>query len=166
MLFFSLIPQMIYGQKVEAGFLTSAKSFGAVLAIKGRQTTSRMEICTDLYKVIDGTYSSPGYSVGYQMSFPLIDKELDNDVRFAFEAGPGMTAGYVRDWKKGIGIMAGLSGIAVIDMMFRKVTISFSATAILGFHLDGRKSDNMTLDLYRNGLSRAWMPEISLKYRF
>lgn len=151
---------------MEAGVITSARSFGAVVDIRGRQTTSRVVICTDLYNVLDGTYPSPGYRAGYYMSFPLITKELSDDCRFAFEAGPGMTAGFVRDAKKDRGVMAGLSGIAAIDLIFKKITISCSAMAILGFHLDYRDSNTGILELYHNGLKEAWMPEISIKYRF
>lgn len=134
--------------------------------IRGRQTTSRVFICADLYNVLDGTYTSPGYRAGYYMSFPLITKELSDDCHFAFEAGPGMTAGLVRDAKKDRGVMAGLSGIAAIDLIFKKITITCSAMAILGFHLDYENSETGTLELYLNGLKQSWMPEISIKYRF
>lgn len=160
------MPCISYGQKVEAGVKSSPKSFGAVLDIRGKQTTSRMEICADLYRVLDGSCSSPGYRIGYQMSFPLIDKALSECCQFLFEAGPGMTAGYVRDGNKALGLMGGLSGIAVIDLIFNKITISCAANAVLGFHLNYQNSESGTLELYINGLKQAWMPEISIKYRF
>ena len=154
------------GQRIEAGVKSSAKSFGAALNIRGRQSTSRFEICADLYKVIDGTFSSPGYRAGYQISFPLICKDLSESCTFRFEAGPGMTAGFVRDGDKDRGLLGGVSGIAVIDLIFNKLTISCSATAILGFHLNYHNSEFGTLELYRNGLKYAGIPEIAIKYRF
>ena len=153
------------GQRIEAGVKSSAKSFGAALDIRG-QSTSRFEICADLYKVIDGTFSSPGYRAGYQISFPLICKDLSESCTFRFEAGPGMTAGFVRDGDKDRGLLGGVSGIAVIDLIFNKLTISCSATAILGFHLNYHNSEFGTLELYRNGLKYAGIPEITIKYRF
>ena len=152
------------GQRIEAGVKSSAKSFGAALDIRGRQSTSRFEICADLYKVIDGTFSSPGYRAGYQISFPLICKDLSESCTFRFEAG--MTAGFVRDGDKDRGLLGGVSGIAVIDLIFNKLTISCSATAILGFHLNYHNSEFGTLELYRNGLKYAGIPEITIKYRF
>ena len=77
-----------------------------------------------------------------------------------------MTAGFVRDGDKDRGLLGGVSGIAVIDLIFNKLTISCSATAIFGFHLNYHNSEFGTLELYRNGLKYAGIPEITIKYRF
>lgn len=132
----------------------------------GYENISLLRVYADLYKVLDGHCTSPGYKADYHILFPLFDRKCKEDISYRITAGPGAAAGYARDTGKSCGIVAGVSAMASMDFSLRSFSVSLGFSAVLGCHLGFATRHENTLEWYKNGLTKAWIPEITIKYRF
>ena len=64
--------------------------------------------------------------------------------------------------------MAAASAMAGADFFFFRapVTVTAGLSADLGAHMVIHSSYDNTMTFYKNGLRRAWYPELTVKYRF
>ncbi|MGM9738505.1 MAG: hypothetical protein ACI3ZT_08870 [Candidatus Cryptobacteroides sp.] len=151
----------------EVGIVSSPRSAGIAVQMESRyENISVLRIYADLYKVLDGHYSSPGYKADYHILFPLFDRKCKDDISYRITAGPGAAAGYARDAGKSCGVVAGVSAMASMDFSLRSFSVSLGFSAVLGCHLGFATRHENTLEWYKNGLTKAWIPEITIKYRF
>lgn len=165
--FFILCQGTSYGQKVEVGLLSSPRSVGIAIDVGSRSSnTSLVRLYTDLYAVISGKYQTPGVKADYHITFQLAEKTFSDGTRARVIVGPGVCTGYARDVGKERGLVVGLSAISYIDLIFKPLSISAGLSGALGCHINVESAYGGTLSLYQNGLTKFWMPEISIKYRF
>lgn len=125
-----------------------------------------ISIAADLQDVLTGQSRIPGVRLSYTMDYVLGTARTDTFTLRWF-AGPGFTAGYVRDMRKGFGIMAGICGSAGAEFSFSvPVCISISFTPSLATHISYR-SEIPNLDLYRSGiLLQSISPKLGIRYEF
>lgn len=121
----------------------------------------------DIMDTIDGGEQYPGGKFDYHILYRLKERRINDLVMLSFNAGPGVAVGYVNDFHKKKGLMSGLSGLASLDFIFSvPVVISISLSGIVGCHLSVRDRYDSTMTLYRNGMTLACLPEVSIRYRF
>jgi hypothetical protein len=162
-----LCPLKLHGQRVEAGVISSVRSAGICVDIIGRQDNiSSVRVYADLYKVLNGRYYAPGLKVDYHLLFDLLEHDFQSGATMSLRAGPGAITGIVRDTGKERGVLAGLSGMACAQFGFGRFGISLGFSAVLGYHIHTENRYENTLKFYSNGISRACIPELCIKYGF
>lgn len=157
------------GRAVEAGGLFSTKGCGAVLVFPHPDgAAAELRLLSDFAQVLRGHEYYPGAKLQYLYRLRVQEQTVSDELSVRLTAGPGLTVGAVRDQGKGDGLLAALCGGFSAEFLFRRVpvTISASLSADLGAHLVFKKWSDSTMTLYRNGLRKAWQPEISIRYRF
>lgn len=120
----------------------------------------------DLEDVLDGESRVPGIRMSYVIDF-IFAATRTNTFTLRWFAGPGFTAGYVRDVNSGPGIMAGICGNAGAEFSFRvPVCISISFMPSLATHIS--YSDGMPeMNLYRCGIMlHSLSPRLGIRYEF
>lgn len=120
----------------------------------------------DLEDVLDGESRVPGIRISYVIDYIFAETQTAHFFLRWF-AGPGVTAGYVRDMRKGPGIMAGICGNVGVEFSFSvPVCISLSFMPSLAAHIS--YSDGIPeMNLYRCGLMRHTLsPRIGIRYEF
>lgn len=153
------------------------KAAGAEFALTGiginlqKYTSSRtsfhnISIDMDMKDVLSGRSRVPGVRMSYTMDYILATASTASFTLRWF-AGPGFTAGYVRDMRKGFGIMAGICGNAGAEFSFMvPVCISISFTPCLATHIS-YSSGTPGLDIYRSGLLiQSVSPRVGIRYEF
>lgn len=161
-----LISEEGRAQTFECGLISSAAQAGVRFRFMSGRNDSELRLCADLYHVIDGKNNCPGGLASYFIRFNAAEWKINEEVRVQFNAGPGASAGYVMDNSDRRGVVAGMSGMASFDFRFNSgLSVSAGFSAVLGCHT-GKKDGNTTLIFYHNGIYRAWIPEISINYRF
>lgn len=163
-----------------AGLFNSLKGFGLSVSNKiDEDEFNSLELFADFYGLLSGRSEYPGIKFNYTHS-KVLKTWIGSDIATALYAGPGVTAGYVRDYQKGYyelrkfvftqnyGAAAGLSGTIGFRFLFsRRISIDLSWTAELGLHLrKDEKLDTFQLRFYRNGLFLAPYPQLKLEYFF
>lgn len=129
-------------------------------------TESVIRAFTDLSNVISGKLNEPDVLADYHVMFKVFEKQVNDEFSIGFSAGPGAFAGYVvtKSSKCAVG---GLSGIASLDFGFNvPITVSLGLSCELGFCISPGYRDDYTLKLYKYGLSRSWIPELTIAYSF
>lgn len=131
-----------------------------------RTSFHNISIDMDLQDVLTGRSRVPGIRMSYIMDYILATTRTDSFTLRWF-AGPGFTAGHVRDMGRGSGIMAGICGNAGAEFSFTvPVCISISFTPCLATHIS-YSSGTPGLDIYRSGLLlQAISPRIGIRYEF
>lgn len=120
----------------------------------------------DLEDVLDGESRVPGIRMSYVIDF-IFAATQTRTFTLRWFAGPGFTAGYVRDVHRGPGIMAGICGNAGAEFSFSvPVCISISFMPSLATHIS--YSDGMpVMNLYRCGIMlHTLSPRIGIRYEF
>lgn len=165
----------------EAGFLNSPKGFGAQYRFAeadGIFHTATALI--DIYGIPSSRCSSPGLRFNFSRQY--IFKQLESrGVSFTLYAGPGLSAGVVRDHDKGRwfdlkslisenpGFMLALSGDAGCRFGFgRRISLDLSFTADAGIHV--RRNEDQpaypatSLSVYNNGFLQALYPQFTILF--
>lgn len=152
-----------------AGMYFSPKSIEATFSVRGVESFSSMvNIGADMCGVYNGKYSKPGVSLAYYGLFDILSCDLGKETALALYTGPGCHLGYVRD--KGIddyGLAAGLGGRIGVAFRFKSpfvVCIDFSA--VLGCHITGQNEFENKMSIYKNGIYKAYFPQLGIKYSF
>lgn len=156
-----------------AGILNSPKGFGVSLGISqdDRGIYNTVSITADMEGILDGTEEYPGAKITWLHENVLKRGKIRDDVDYAFFWGGGFSAGFVKDHgaaNRNHGIMAGMAtGVGVVFIFSGRLDISASFSGELGLQL--RKDENygtMDLSWYENGVLKAFIPQITLYYRF
>lgn len=150
---------------MDFGVLSSPKNVGFSLRHTSRkQNLSVINLSADILDVIGHKHDNAGIKCDYALLLPLTDGNIGEETSFSVMAGPGATIGYVADHGTSKGHMCGLLGSICIDFAFKvPVHISLSVNTTLGCHIT---KEGKTLEFYKNGIYRSWIPEITIYYRF
>lgn len=108
----------------------------------------------------------PGLSVSFTWNMILKTWDSRNGERIDLFAGPGLAAGWSKDFMKERGFNIGLVGRVGVQCCFtRNVEISACVAPVLGMHMVLLK-ESIRMEYYRYGLLNIIMPEIGIRYRF
>ena len=156
-------------ERFGAGGFFSGKGSGTVFFFPHADgSAGELRLVADFEKVLKGHGYLPGTRVQYIHNLTMAVWEISGELTVRPVAGPGVTLGFVRDRGKGPGFLAAAVGSAGVEFDFRvnPVSVYLGLSADLGAHVVFRNRYENTMTLYRNGLQRAWQPELSVRYRF
>ena len=144
------------------GGIQSPKGVGLSMEfVHDAESFSAFSLTADLIDIISGVSSSPGVKLTYH--YNLIGKSW-GEGRFAFYAGPGLTAGYVRNLDNHFGFMGGLSGDAGLRVRcLHSILLSLEFQADLALH---GKKQHPDVGLYRAGFKHSYYPHLRIQYAF
>ena len=168
-MFLFLAEEKLPAQNAELGVVSSPAVSGVSARFSGKGgNVSDVRLCAEVCDVIRGKHSWPGIRADWHLLFNILSVKSFSGIReMGLNAGPGIAAGYVLDRNANRGPMAGLSGQASLDFLFNvPVTISLGMSAVCGFHISGEDGSGTTIMFYRNGICRAWIPALTIRYRF
>lgn len=165
----------------EAGFYNSPKGFGAQLRMPVSDGVSHCATAmVDIYGIPTSRCSSPGLRFNFSRMYEFSRIETP-EVVYSFHAGPGISAGYVRDHVKGRGFdltslisenpgfMLALSGDIGCRFDFGgRISLNLSFLADIGFHVrrdEAGNSNAANLSVYNNGLIQTFYPQLTFLYR-
>lgn len=113
-----------------------------------------------------GRSSYPGASFSVTWNYILKEWISQEGNAINFFMGPGVIAGYTKDYMTTDGVMIGIKGRVGFECLFvRNVAISATLSPVIGSHIV--YSEALTsMKYYRNGLRYALIPEIGIKYKF
>lgn len=166
----------------EVGVFNSLKGIGAAARFyDSPDAFVSAHFYVDIYGVVTSRCSYPGYkmNVSRQYVFARIPR---NGYTMEFYAGPGLTAGYVRDHDKGRGWdltsltsdnqgwMVGISGDAGCRFDFGgAVALDLSLMAEAGAHFRRTENENtynaVSSSIYNNGILQALYPQLTILFR-
>ena len=177
---FALFPSGLRAQ--EAGLFSSPKGVGAVFRLPERDNVFHSAtFYVDIYGVVTSRCSYPGYKLNISRQY-IFSRLQRNGYSMTLYAGPGVSAGYVRDHDKGRGfdlvslmsdnqgLMFALSGDAGCRFDFGgSVALDLSLTAEAGVHVrpnEREQSYQATyLSIYNNGLLQALYPQFTILFK-
>lgn len=172
----SLMPLHLQGQE-SAGLFSSVKGIGATLRTpESGGVFHSATAFIDIYGVPTSRCSNPGIRVNVSRQY-IMGRTSRGDVGMTFYAGPGITAGYVRDHDKGRGIdlkslmsdnegiVAALSADAGCRFDFGGlVSLDLSFAGDLGVHIRQNEREHgyfaTSLSIYNNGWMQLLYPQI------
>lgn len=165
-----------HAQPVSAGIFNSLKGIGATVELPhGTDEFTSLSAFVEIFGIPTGRCDKPGGKFNFSHNF--IFRKYDNDATlFELYAGPGLSAGYMRDFEVGKrvdtilkltdtpGLMAALSGRAGCRFSFEKrIALNLSFTAEFGIHARrDRNVNNINVRMYHNGLLQCLYPELSI----
>lgn len=177
LLCFLLLPAPSHAQNrsVSMGLFNSPRGFGAAASFNSEdgRSFSELSLFADIYGLPTGRCGEPGVKASFVRNFIFSSFEID-DVRLGIFAGPGVSAGFVKDYEPGYalditrnhGLCAALCGDIGLRVRFsRGVSLGLSFQAELGFHM--RRDDDMranNLAIYKNGLVQSFWPNLSILF--
>ena len=166
----------------EAGFFNSPKGFGAQWRFPVHEGVFHSATAfADIYGIPTSRCSSPGFRFNFSRQY--VFKELESDgVKFMLYAGPGISAGVVRDHDKGRGLdltsligenpgfMLAISGDAGCRFDFgKRVALDLSFAADAGIHVRRNEKEGdyfaTSVSIYNNGLIQIIYPQITVLFR-
>lgn len=158
-----------------AGVVSSFKEFGISLGIRhghGSSLYNTFSLNADMEGIFFGKEVVPGVKFSYtHQNFIRKGSFRGGDALYAIFFGGGFCGGYVKDsggeWF-GHGPMAGLAADAGALFLFPcKIDIMLSLSGEFGLHLrKDLRYGSTDLSWYRNGVVKAWVPNITIFYRF
>lgn len=178
-----LIPLLCEGRGSGAGnrgigFFSSPKGFGASFR---RQSSERAFNCytfyLDTYGVLNGRCLFPGYKFAYSHN-TSVARIQEEDICYTFYIGPGVSAGYVREYEpyiyrdsrkylsRGYGVSAAATASAGCRFEFDgSFGFDLSWTLEAGIFIDSG-GQNARVSLYKNGLVAAAYPQVTIFFSF
>ena len=177
----SLVPIQL-GAQESLGLFSSIKGVGATVRFpENNGVFHTVTSFIDIYGVATSRCSNPGirFNVSRMYVFHRMDR---GDVQLTFYAGPGASAGYVRDHDKGRGIdlkslmadndgfMAALSAGAGCRFDFSgKVALDLSLSGDLGIHIRRNERENgyfaTSLSVFNNGWMQLPYPQLTILFK-
>ena len=164
------------------GLYNSPKGFGATVRFAEKDGIFHTIVgYIDIYGVPTSRCSYPGIRFNASRQY-IFAREERGEINMTFYAGPGITAGYVRDHDKGRGIdfvslFGNTEGIAVAvsgDVGCRfdfpgPVSLDLSFTADLGIHMRRNEMEwnyfSPSVSIFNNGLIQALYPQLTILFR-
>ena len=158
------------GQTFYGGLFNSPKGIGIDAEFHNREDRIQsIQLYADIYGMPGGQVDRPGIKLNWNCGYILKTWQKENcDV--LFHLGPGISLGYVRDLKMGNspGVAFCLSGSVGWMFRFRRsISLNLSWTAEAGMHIRQEPGlDGSKVALYKNGLARFPLPQLSIIKRF
>ena len=158
---------------VGTGALFSSKGCGISIVFpssEGNAPEPSLDFIADFSGFLGGKVPACGAMVRFTDNFMIGGWDLSGGSDIFFYAGPGVSAGWVMDkGRRNYGPMAAFSADAGIAVVFRRfpVRMYFGLSADLGIIADrGKYGKGYVLRLYKDGLQRAYFPELKIAYAF
>ena len=159
---------------VRMGVANSFKDMGICVQTveEGSSGFNNYSLLVNLGKVITGDAPSPGAKLHWchQEIVHSIDR---GEYRLSLYFGGGAVAGFVRDYSKlsipNPGLMAGMTADAGLLLCYRgnvDIAIDWSAEMALHLRRDEVYNRQFNLSWYVNGLLHAWIPCLTIYYKF
>lgn len=155
-------------QGFSVGLFHSPKGLGAAYERVDFETEESecVLLYADMADVFDGTFDDPGIKATYLHNFVFaVADDPGADIRVL--VGLGASLGYVRDRSEaGYGCCSSVCANLACKVLFRpNIDIHFGFIPEFGLFV--KKNDSETeVKLYRNGLTNAILPYITIAYRF
>lgn len=150
-----------------AFFSTKASGLSSMSSIgEDESRLLKTDILLDMNGVFRGWNSMPGLQIRVAGEYILASHVFSTGTGFRFLAGPGLVTGFVSDSDNAYGFVGGVSGGMSMLFDFRhdiSISLSWSADFCLHYRAPER---HPTLTAYRNGLLRAYVPELRILYQF
>lgn len=150
------------------GSFNSPKGIGACLEFQEEPSSfDSFDIIADMFGIFNGRYSKPGIKATYCRN--IILKQFGHDeYNLDLYAGPGVTAGYVRDIHEPFSVVAGMAGSAGCRLSFdkKKVIICMELGLDIAAEINrNNRFGNIDLILYKSGIYHAFYPQVRILYR-
>ena len=155
-------------KSLSIGTFQSPKGIGLCMEVWQESTSfDTFDIIADMFGVLNGSYSKPGIKATYCRD--IILKHIDHDeYDVDLYAGPGVTAGYVRDIHEPLSLVAGMTGSAGCRLFFdsRRVVVCFELGLDLAAEVN-RNNRFRTVDLtiYKSGILHSFYPQVRLLWK-
>ena len=149
------------------GTFHSPKGLGICLGVQQEASSfDSFDVIADMFGILSGDYTRPGVKATYYRGIILKHRE-GTEFSTDLYAGPGVTAGYVRDIHEPLSIVAGMSGVAGGRLLFerKRLIINFEAGMDLALELNRNNRYKKTdLKLYQAGIFHIFYPQIRIQY--
>jgi len=168
-------------QEFGMGMYNSFKGFGLILHKPCRDGhVDRYQLFLDIYGIPSGRSGAPGAKFNYTRTSALKSITADDGVIYTMYVGPGISAGYLRDYEKGyysdsdrllkknMGGMMALSGMFGCIIEFgKKIYLDITLTMEGGFHIrKGEEDGGAKMSFYKNGVYQSVYPEFGIIVKF
>lgn len=155
----------------EIGAVYSAKQAGITYVKTGgeREPWSVLRLTADIWDVVKGESDLPGVKMMYDICYPVKSwTSLNTGTRLDIVAGPGISAGLVRDHEaEKYHAIFGLSGmIGIFHHFAGNVAIGIDLSGEVAISARGRKFESTKLSFYKHGIMQFPIPELLITYRF
>ena len=155
-------------KSLSLGTFHSPKGLGFCLESQQEEKSfDSFDIIADTFGILRGDYSSPGFKATYYRGI-ILDHRHGEDCDADFYAGPGVTAGYVRDIHEPFSAVAGMSGVIGGRLYFdrKRLVICFEAGLDLALEMNrNNRYRNIDLTIYKAGIYHVFYPQVRLLYR-
>lgn len=150
------------------GSFQSPKGIGASFEIqKEPNFFDSYDIITDMFGILKGDYSRPGFKATYCRGI-ILRQFIHDEYTADLYAGPGVTAGYVRDIHEPFSLVAGMTGAAGCRLYFdsRRLVVHIELGVDLAAEFNrNNRFKRIDLDIYKSGLLHFFYPQVRLLYR-
>lgn len=164
------IPTWAQAARAELGSIHSPRQIGLTYMKTGEEGEpwTLCRLAADIWDVMRGKCATPGIKFQYNVCYPLKSWTSVNGTCIDLVAGPGTTAGLVRDrGTEKFQAMMGLCGmIGAYHHFAGGVAIGLDLTGELAICARGREFGNTRLSFYDKGILHSIIPEISITYQF
>ena len=163
----ALIPADLRSQPKSVGAAFSFRGISAVYEHRNAEDCfSEVSLTMDIAESAISKYVTPGVMDYVTWNILIYDWISINSNRIDFYAGPGVIAGYCKEYKGDYGPMFGVKGRVGIECTFdRDICISLSLNPIIGCHIKVL-SESLEMNSYKGGLIGSILPVIGIKYSF
>ena len=155
-------------KSLSIGTFHSPKGLGLCMEVWQESTSfDTFDIIADMFGVLNGSHSKPGIKATYCRDIVLkhiVREEYDLDLY----AGPGITAGYVRDINEPLSFVAGMTGSAGCRLFFdsRRVVVCFELGVDLAAEVNrNNRFRNVDLNIYKSGILHSFYPQVRLLWQ-
>ncbi len=155
-------------KSLSIGTFHSPKGIGLCMELKQESASfDSFDIIADMFGVLNGSHSKPGIKATYCRDIILKHSSHD-EYDLDLYAGPGITAGYVRDINEPMSLVAGMSGSAGCRLFFdsRRVVVYLELGLDLAAELNrNNRFRNVDLTIYKSGILHVFYPQVRLLWQ-
>lgn len=155
-------------KSLSLGTFHSPKGLGLCVESQQEQSSfDSFDIIADTFGILSGDYSTPGIKATYYRGI-IISHRHNDGCETDFFAGPGVTAGYVRDIHEPFSAVAGMAGVIGSRLYFdrKRLVVCFEAGLDLALELNrNNRYRNIDLKLYESGIYHVFYPQVRILYR-
>ncbi len=155
-------------KSLSIGTFHSPKGIGLCMELKQESASfDSFDIIADMFGVLNGSHSKPGIKATYCRDIILKHSSYD-EYDLDLYAGPGITAGYVRDINEPMSLVAGMSGSAGCRLFFdsRRVVVYLEFGLDLAAELNrNNRFRNVDLTIYKSGILHVFYPQVRLLWQ-